>query len=83
MESRKGHSKWIVQVISKEMGYEEVLSFQNMEEARGWSNGEEVQAMKELMPDLYVLSMSEKLYLQKWNSEQEIWWMNVKREYGF
>ena len=83
MESKKGHSKWIVQVISKEMGYEEVLSFQNMEEARGWSNGEEVQAMKELMPDLYVLSMSEKLYLQKWNSEQEIWWMNVKREYGF
>ena len=83
MESRKGHSKWIVQVISKEMGYEEVLSFQNMEEARGWSNGEEVQAMKELMPDLYVLSMSEKLYLQKWNSEQEIWWMNIKREYGF
>lgn len=83
MESRKGHSKWIVQVISKEMGYEEVLSFQNMEEARGWSNGEEVKAMKELMPDLYVLSMSEKLYLQKWNSEQEIWWMNIKREYGF
>lgn len=83
MESRKGHSKWIVQVISKEMGYEEVLSFQNMEEARGWSNGEEVRAMKELMPDLYVLSMSEKLYLQKWNSEQEIWWMNIKREYGF
>lgn len=83
MKSRKGHSKWIVQVISKEMGYEEVLSFQNMEEARGWSNGEEVRAMKELMPDLYVLSMSEKLYLQKWNSEQEIWWMNIKREYGF
>lgn len=83
MESRKGHSKWIVQVISKEIGYEEVLSFQNMEEARGWSNGEEVRAMKELMPDLYVLSMSEKLYLQKWNSEQEIWWMNIKREYGF
>ena len=83
MKSKKGHSKWIVQVISKEMAYEEVVSFQNMEEAREWANGEEVESMKELMPDLYVLSMSEKLYLQKWNSEQEIWWMNVKRDYGF
>lgn len=83
MKSKKGHSKWIVQVISKEMAYEEVISFQNMEEAREWANGEEVESMKELMPDLYVLSMSEKLYLQKWNSEQEIWWMNVKRDYGF
>lgn len=82
MKSKKGHKRWVVQVMSKEMGYEEVLSFQSFEEAREWTLSEEVMDLKELMPDLYVLSMSEKLYLQKWNSEQEVWWLKVKKEYG-
>lgn len=83
MESKKGHSRWVVVSTSKEMGWEEVLSFQTHEEAMEWMHSEEVQDLKDLMPDLYMLSMSEKLYLQKWNSQQEIWWRKVKREYGF
>ena len=83
MKSKKGHESWVVQVLSKEMGWEEVLTFQTHEEAMEWMNSEEVKDLKDLMPDLYMLSMSEKLYLQKWNSQQEIWWLQVKKEYGF
>ena len=83
MKSKKGHSKWVVVSTSKEMGWEEVISFQTHEQAIEWMHSEEVQDLKDLMPDLYMLSMSEKLYLQKWNSQQEIWWLKVKKEYGF
>jgi len=83
MKSKKGHESWVVQALSKEMGWEEILSFQTHEEAMEWMHSEEVQDLKELMPDLYMLSMSEKLYLQKWNSQQEIWWLKIKKEYGF
>lgn len=83
MDSKKGHTNWVVQMLSKEMGWEEVVSFQTHEQAIEWMHSEEVEELKELMPDLYTLSMSEKLYLQKWNSQQEIWWMGVKKEYGF
>jgi hypothetical protein len=83
MRSRKGHSRWVVVVTSKEFRYEEVLSFQTHEQAMKWIHGEELEDIKALMEDVYTLAMSEKLYLQKWNSQQEIWWRRIKQEYGF
>ena len=86
MDSRKGHEEWCCVVTSKEFMYEEVISFQNMLEAREWSQSEEVGMMKELMPDLYIVTMSQRMYLQRWNNGMEVWWrgksMELRREYG-